>query len=105
MASKAKRRADVKLAEVSPSKPSPVPVRRSLLWVGLIVGAIAIAGVVYYPALDGPFIFDDFHLPFSNPDANSQPLGFWFGGVRPVLMASYWINYQVSGTRPLSYHL
>jgi tetratricopeptide (TPR) repeat protein len=34
-----------------------------------------------------------------------MPASFWIGGVRPVLMATYWLNFLISGTQPFSYHL
>jgi len=63
-----------------------------------------IAILAYWPALWGPFVFDDHILPFSNPSAAKAGAAFWIGGVRPVLMATYWINFMISGTRPFSYH-
>ena len=70
----------------------------------LFAGAFVIASIVYWPAIDGPFLFDDLRLPFSDPKADSMPLAFWLGGVRPVLMASYWLNYEISGGQTFSYH-
>ncbi|HWE50206.1 MAG TPA: tetratricopeptide repeat protein [Bryobacteraceae bacterium] len=63
------------------------------------------AALVYSPALNGSFVFDDFHLPFSDPNAGAMTARFWIGGVRPLLMASYWANYLTSGVRPFSYHV
>jgi len=60
--------------------------------------------IAYWPALHGPFIFDDYHLPFSDPNAAKAGPAFWIGGVRPVLSATYWVNFIVSGTQPFSYH-
>lgn len=34
-----------------------------------------------------------------------QPLPAWITGVRPVLMASYWLNFHLSGDDPTSYHV
>jgi tetratricopeptide (TPR) repeat protein len=67
-------------------------------------GLLVIAAIAYWPALQGPFIFDDLHLPFNDPNVANQGFVFWIGGVRPVLMATYWINFLISGTRPFSYH-
>lgn len=72
---------------------------------GLFVAALTLALVVFGPALSGTFVFDDSHLPFADPRAASMPPGFWIGGVRPALMATYWVNFLISGTRPFSYHL
>jgi tetratricopeptide (TPR) repeat protein len=57
----------------------------------------------YAPSLNGPFVFDDTNLPFSLTDA-SAPLRAWIQGVRPALMASYWLNTRLSGDDPSSYH-
>lgn len=64
-----------------------------------------IAGVwLYRPALHGPFVFDDRTLPFALPAASSMPLAAWLG-VRPVLMFSYWLNYNPSSESTFLYHL
>jgi tetratricopeptide (TPR) repeat protein len=66
------------------------------------VAVIVVAFMVYGPALNGEFLFDDNYLPFLMPIADA-PLRFWLG-VRPFLMVSYWLNYQTSGLEPYSYH-
>ncbi len=104
MASKASSRVARKADTVARAKTATVSAGRSSLWLWLFAAGMIIAFSVYSPALNGPFIFDDLHLPFSDPNADRMPLTFWVGGVRPVLMASYWVNYQVSGTRTPSYH-
>jgi tetratricopeptide (TPR) repeat protein len=71
----------------------------------LFIGAILTGLIVFAPALHGPFLFDDTHLPFSDPKAGSMPARFWLGGVRPALMATYWLNFLISGTDTFSYHL
>jgi Flp pilus assembly protein TadD len=83
------------------SRPSPVRWNRG--W--LLIGAFALSLAVFAPALGGAFIFDDYHLPFADPHAAQMSARFWIGGVRPVLMATYWANFLISGTRPFSYHL
>lgn len=57
----------------------------------------------YGPVLNGPFVFDDRYLPFNLPNF-SHHLRFWLSGVRPLLMLSYWMNFQISGLNTLSYH-
>src|SRR5579863_4750492 len=103
MASKVKKKATSK---ASPAAPSAVVVStgRSWLWAKLFAVALLLAVVVYLPSLSGPVIFDDFHLPFSDPNAATMPARFWIGGVRPLLMATYWLNYTISGTTTFSYH-
>jgi Flp pilus assembly protein TadD len=72
-----------------------------LICVGL---GLAAALAAFWPALDGSFVFDDFHLPFADPHAAQMPAAFWIGGVRPLLSATYWLNFLISGTRPAGYH-
>jgi len=66
--------------------------------------ALLLALWAYAPALNGAFLFDDTALPFALPDA-SAPFRAWVQGVRPVLMASYWMNARLSGNDPFSYHV
>ena len=103
MASKVKKKAPSKASTAVPSA-VVVSTGRSWLWAKLFAAALILAGVVYLPSLNGPIIFDDFHLPFSDPGAARMPAGFWIGGVRPLLMATYWLNYMISGTTMFSYH-
>jgi tetratricopeptide (TPR) repeat protein len=67
------------------------------------LSALIAAVILYQPALHGPFLFDDLALPFSLTLGDS-PLSVWLSGVRPVLMFSYWLNYQVSPS-PFGYHV
>jgi hypothetical protein len=103
MASKVKKKATSKASTAVPSA-VVVSTGRSWLWAKLFAAALILAGVVYLPSLNGPIIFDDFHLPFSDPNAARMPARFWIGGVRPLLMATYWLNYAISGTTTFSYH-
>ena len=41
---------------------------------------------------------------FTNRRSPDDSIGAWISGVRPVLMLSYWGNFQVSGTEPGIYH-
>jgi tetratricopeptide (TPR) repeat protein len=71
----------------------------------LAAGAALLAACwAYAPALHGAFLFDDTALPFSLTDA-SAPFAAWIHGVRPVLMATYWLNTRLSGNDPFSYHV
>jgi protein O-mannosyl-transferase len=74
---------------------------------GIYYAAAALALVcwAYSPALHGPFLFDDQYLPFTNPKSLGEPLWAWLHGVRPVLMATYWLNGAISGSDTFSYHV
>ena len=102
----------------SRSRTTPVAVRRRTAvptsvaathgarnWFWLLPGFVALTFLAFSPSLGGVFVFDDYHLPFADPNAAQAPVRFWIGGVRPVLIATYWANFLLSGTRPLSYHV
>ncbi|MGB9455924.1 MAG: tetratricopeptide repeat protein [Bryobacteraceae bacterium] len=79
--------------------------RRPYLLAGAALTAALLAAFwAYGPALHGPFLFDDTVLPFLL-SAASAPLLAWMRGVRPLLMASYWLNTRISGDDPFSYHV
>ena len=69
-----------------------------------IAGALIVAFVVYGPALNGPFVYDDRYLPFMDPATSEAPLRHWLT-YRPLLMFTYWANYRASGLEPFSYHV
>jgi len=78
--------------------------RRAWGWYAAIgAAATVVALVVYGPALHGPFLFDDSFLPFAR--TGDEPLRNWVGGIRPLLMFTYWFNVRLSGEDPFSYHL
>ena len=66
--------------------------------------ALAVAFQVYGPSLYGPFIFDDQYLPFSVPNFPADSWRAWMAGVRPVLMLSYRVNFELSGLQTFTYH-
>ncbi|HWD00487.1 MAG TPA: tetratricopeptide repeat protein [Candidatus Sulfopaludibacter sp.] len=80
----------------------PQPAR----WPFLVAAAVALIIVfwAYGPSLHGEFLFDDTALAFALPSA-AAPLAAWIKNVRPVLQFSYWINSQLSGDDPFSYHV
>jgi tetratricopeptide (TPR) repeat protein len=86
-----------------PSQAKAAPAYPTSFW--LLVGAAFVAvWWAYWPALHGPFMFDDTALPFSLPSF-SAPLSAWIRGVRPVLMFTYWANAALSGSDTFSYHV
>jgi hypothetical protein len=60
--------------------------------------------VAYAPALRGAFVFDDGYLPFLLPQYENAPLADWIREERPLLMFSFWLNYQSGGLAPGGYH-
>ena len=79
--------------------------QRTRWWTSVAAAAAAIylAFQVYAPALHGPFVFDDRLLPYYAQDFTGR-LSAWLAGVRPTLMLSYWLNYQVSKD-PFIFHV
>src|SRR6476661_9271572 len=79
----------------------------SSLWYYLAAAVLAIflAFEIYGPAIRGPFLFDDRGLPFYLPGWADMPLSAWIMGVRPLLMFTYWINFQIGQTEPYWYHV
>jgi tetratricopeptide (TPR) repeat protein len=68
------------------------------------LAALVVAGVLYSPALRGPFTFDDLSLPFQFTLADA-PIFTWITRVRPVLMLSYGLNHSLSPGQPYGFHL
>jgi len=79
-----------------------------LRWIygaSLLIALIA-AFEVYWPALRGPFLLDDMHLTYMLPSAARIPLMGWLRQMRPLLMFSFWLNFQQSGAEStFGYHL
>jgi protein O-mannosyl-transferase len=65
---------------------------------------LGIAALAYWPALWGPLVFDDIHLLIQR-HSGRHPVMRWLGGVRPVLMSTYWLNFTISGRQTFSYHV
>ncbi|MGA2212527.1 MAG: tetratricopeptide repeat protein [Bryobacteraceae bacterium] len=79
-----------------------------LFWLyGASLGIALIAAFeVYWPALRGPFLLDDTHLAYMLPEAARLPLQLWLRQMRPLLMFSFWLNFQQSGAEStFGYHL
>ena len=66
--------------------------------------AIFVAFWAYEPSLHGAFLFDDTVLPFALPSFTA-PFMAWIRGVRPVLMATYWVNSYFWGANSYSFHV
>src|SRR6266542_2952135 len=74
-------------------------------WYAAGIFGLCYAGFqAYGSVLNGPFVFDDSYLPFRSPNFPNA-IGAWVKGNRPLLMLSYWINFQISQTETLWYHI
>src|SRR5690242_16924758 len=95
-----------KKRESRQAQAAPARQSRPELWM-FALGALVALGVtfqVYAPAMHGPFLFDDSYLPMNAPGLADRPLSNWIIGVRPLLMASYWINHHFSAGDTTAYH-
>ncbi len=69
-----------------------------------ILGAVALAFIIYGPSLHGEFVLDDLYLPFANTQLQGLSFLGWVKDARPVLMLSFWLNHAMSGQDPYAYH-
>jgi protein O-mannosyl-transferase len=97
-AKKSKRPAPMEVAE-----PRTDP--RIWIYVASLAVALFAAFEVYWPAIHGPFLLDDTHLTYMLPNAADIPLSGWIRQLRPLLMFTFWVNYQQSGAQDtFGYH-
>jgi len=68
------------------------------------LAALFIVFEVYGPALRGPFVLDDQYLFYADPGTVSFTFFDALHTLRPLLMASFWMNYAMSGPVTYSYH-
>src|SRR6266576_1539139 len=80
--------------------------QKAELWPWALALAVALfaAFQVYAPALHGPFLFDDSYLPMNVPAWSNGSFLDSLRAVRPLLMASYWLNQHLSGADTTQYH-
>ena len=85
----------------------PEPPSRPKLWSWLLAFLLAAVAVfeVYGPALNGPFLLDDNYLPYTQPGWDGVPFHLWLHIVRPLLLYSFWLNFQWSHDNTFSYHV
>lgn len=100
-----KRRARAPIPAKHPNAAAPAHQMRAWPWIALLFAGFIASLLVFAPALNGTLVFDDIYLPFASPNAAQQGAAFWIGGVRPVLMLTYWANFLIGGTQTLGYHL
>jgi protein O-mannosyl-transferase len=72
--------------------------------VGILVAIFAVFEI-YWPAIHGPFLLDDSGMPYT-AGGMDPALRAWVNGLRPLLMLSFWLNYQSAGNADtFGYHL
>jgi len=104
----------MKTNKLRKSKRPPVPVvnlesqTNPLFWIygASLLIALIVALEVYWPALHGPFLLDDLHLPYSIGHSIHMRPSKWLHQMRPLLMLTFWLNFQQSGAdSTFGYHL
>lgn len=84
---------------------APAPQPRLWPYVAGLLAAVFIVFEIYWPAIRGPFLLDDTYLPYMTPGF-PPALTSWIHGVRPLLMFSYWLNFQHAGNQDtFAYHM
>jgi Tfp pilus assembly protein PilF len=96
------RKPSLKAPDGSPGQPKARP--EFWLWALALLAGLFAAFQVYAPAVHGPFLFDDAYLPMNVPAWAHGSFSNAIRGVRPLLMASYWVNERLAGTDPTQYH-
>src|SRR6202142_3739515 len=98
------KKAKAKTDQRRPAAVSAGPVLQAWHYCAALGAAFLAVSIVYWPAVDGPFVFDDLYLPFTAPEMANAPLTHWVAGLRPLLMFSFWVNHAISGVQSFSYH-
>ena len=82
------------------------PATNPWVWISAasLATALIAAFAVYWPAIHGPFLFDDIRLPYALPNAAYLPLKAWLNQTRPLLMFTFWLNYQQFAQDTFGYH-
>jgi Flp pilus assembly protein TadD len=99
-AGKSKRSAAVAVAV--PPEPKP----RIWPYAATLAVAFFLVMQVYWAVMAGPFLLDDTYLPYMMPSFANLPFRAWVSGVRPVLMFTYWLNFQHAANEDaFGYHM
>jgi protein O-mannosyl-transferase len=87
-------------------EPPPAPRWWAIPWWywAIFLGALFLAFEAYGPALHGAFVLDDLYLAYADVNAPVKELSDWVTFQRPLLMFSYWVDYQMGGSDPRVYH-
>lgn len=96
-----------KRSEAKPAVEAP-PVKSwwSIPWWywAIFLATLFLVFEAYGPAMRGAFVLDDLYLPYADVNAPVHNITDWVKFQRPVLMFSYWLDYQMGGSDPVVYH-
>lgn len=103
---KKQKRSEVKPVAQAAAQPQKATRWWSIPWWYWVVflGALFLAFEAYGPALRGPFVLDDLYLPYADVNAPVNHITDWVKFQRPLLMLSYWVDYQMGASDPHLYH-
>ncbi len=87
-----------------PNRPLAAAGSNTWAWLAATLGGVILLFWAYAPAIHGAFVFDDTKQQYALPGA-VDPLSSWVGPIRPILMFSYWTNFQISREDTFSYHM
>ncbi len=93
-------------ANPAASAKATVPAKTNFAWWPWAAGlaGLILAFLVYDPALNAGFVFDDRFLPFLDPNLSTN-VRLWVGNIRPLLMFSFWADYMLAGgANPYLFH-
>ena len=94
----------------APTEAPKPPAERSGDWRPLAGGAALVVlavFAVYWPALRGPFLWDDFLVVHRNPLVTGElaPGVVWFHMDFPLTYAAFWLEWLAWGNHPAGYHV
>ena len=91
---------------IGSGKAAPQAAPRKFVWWPWAAAAasLLLAFAIYGPALNGPFVLDDLYLRYANPQIVNATFRQWIADSRPMLMASFWLNHELTGDDPFGFH-
>src|SRR5438874_3304799 len=100
---------DMKRKPAKAATPAPRPRAPGIstsygVYAACAAGAAILCLWAYAPVMHTPFVFDDTTQIFART-AGHESLRDWIGPVRPVLMATYWVNANISREETFSFHV
>jgi protein O-mannosyl-transferase len=96
------KRQETKPAAAAKAPPAPWWLPPWWYWLAGL-GALFLVFEAYGPALHSPFVLDDLYLPYADANPPHRLIG-WVLLQRPLLMFSFWVDYQLGGADPHGYH-
>jgi tetratricopeptide (TPR) repeat protein len=99
---KKQKRQETKPAAVVKAPPAPWWLPPWWYWLAGL-GALFLVFEAYGPALHSPFVLDDLYLPYADANPPHRLIG-WVLLQRPLLMFSFWVDYQLGAADPHGYH-